>query len=89
MSEFEYLGLKSGIWQGVIHRDAQPGRLVLVHMGSRVAEARLAAEAPAAGASPPRSRPSGCRRARKASFCSRMGAPRASRPGPVPAAWPA
>ncbi|MCJ1903040.1 MULTISPECIES: hypothetical protein [Paracoccus] len=46
MSEFESLELKSGIWQGVIHRDAQPGRLVLVHMGSRVAEARLTAEAP-------------------------------------------
>ncbi|QRZ12289.1 hypothetical protein JWJ88_06545 [Paracoccus methylovorus] len=45
MSEFESLGLKSGIWEGVIHREAQPGRLVLVHMGSRLAEARATAEA--------------------------------------------
>lgn len=45
MNEFESLGLKSGIWQGVIHRDAPPGRLVLVHMGSRVAEARVTVEA--------------------------------------------
>ncbi|UFS65334.1 hypothetical protein LO749_01860 [Paracoccus denitrificans] len=41
MNEFESLGLKGGIWQGVLHRDAPPGRLVLVHMGSRLAEARV------------------------------------------------
>lgn len=40
MSEFESLGLKSGIWQGVLRREAAPSRLLLVHMGVRVAEAR-------------------------------------------------
>ena len=41
MDEFESLGLKSGIWQGVLRRDTAPGRLLLVHLGSRVAEARV------------------------------------------------
>ncbi|MEF9605250.1 hypothetical protein O4J55_24165 [Paracoccus sp. PXZ] len=44
MNDFESFGLKGGFWQGVLHRHAQPGRLVLVHMGSRVAEARVTAE---------------------------------------------
>ena len=39
MDAFESLGLRSGIWQGVLRRDTAPGRLMLVHMGSRVAEA--------------------------------------------------
>ncbi|MFT4013377.1 MAG: hypothetical protein QM682_08225 [Paracoccus sp. (in: a-proteobacteria)] len=43
--EFESLGLKSGIWQGVLRREVAPGRLLLVHLGSRVADARAAAQA--------------------------------------------
>ncbi|WP_199261016.1 hypothetical protein [Paracoccus binzhouensis] len=41
MSEFESLGLKGGIWHGLLHRATPPARLVLVHMGARVGEARL------------------------------------------------
>lgn len=44
MDEFESLGLKSGIWQGILRRDAPPARLLLVHLGSRVAEARATAQ---------------------------------------------
>lgn len=38
--DFESLGLKSGIWQGVLRRDTPPARLLLVHLGARVGEAR-------------------------------------------------
>lgn len=44
MSDFESLGLKSGIWQGILRRDTPPGRVLLVHMGSRVADARATAQ---------------------------------------------
>lgn len=44
MDDFETLGLKSGIWQGILTRSAPPGRLVLVHLGSGVAEARVTAQ---------------------------------------------
>lgn len=44
MKEFESLGLKSGIWQGILRREDAPGRLLLVHMGTRVAEARATAQ---------------------------------------------
>ncbi len=44
MSEFESLGLKGGIWQGVLRRETPPGRLLLVHMGEPVAEARAEPE---------------------------------------------
>ncbi len=44
MDQFETLGLKSGIWQGILRREVPPGRLLLVHMGSRVAEARATAQ---------------------------------------------
>lgn len=44
MSDFESFGLRSGIWQGVLRRDDAPGRLVLVHMGNRVAEGRATQE---------------------------------------------
>ncbi|MTH33021.1 hypothetical protein GL279_00210 [Paracoccus limosus] len=44
MDRFESLGLKSGIWQGVLHGDAAPGRLLLVHMGARVGDARATAQ---------------------------------------------
>ncbi|MFG6080729.1 hypothetical protein ACEUZ9_001335 [Paracoccus litorisediminis] len=41
MDRFESLGLKSGIWQGILRRDTAPVRLVLVHLGERVGEARV------------------------------------------------
>ena len=44
MSEFESLGLRGGIWQGVVQRAAPPGRLLLIHAGRRVAEARVTPE---------------------------------------------
>lgn len=44
MDQFESLGLKSGIWQGILRRDQAPGRLLLVHMGSRVGDARATAQ---------------------------------------------
>jgi hypothetical protein len=48
MDAFESLGLRSGIWQGILRRETPPARLVLVHNGNRVAEAR-AAEEPGGG----------------------------------------
>ncbi|SMO79437.1 hypothetical protein [Paracoccus laeviglucosivorans] len=45
MTEFESLGLKSGIWQGTLRRSTPPGRLILVHMGTRVTDARATAQA--------------------------------------------
>lgn len=44
MEMFESLGLKSGIWQGILRRDRAPGRLLLVHLGDRVAEAHATAQ---------------------------------------------
>lgn len=44
MDQFESLGLKSGIWQGVLRRDTPPARLLLVHMGARVGDARATAQ---------------------------------------------
>lgn len=44
MDQFESLGLKSGIWQGTLRRDTPPARLLVVHMGSRVGEARATAQ---------------------------------------------
>ena len=44
MSEFESLGLRGGIWQGIVRRATPPGRLLLVHAGRRVAEARVTPE---------------------------------------------
>lgn len=43
MAEFENLGLKSGIWSGLLRRDAAPERVGLVHRGEVVAEARITA----------------------------------------------
>lgn len=40
MREFENLGLKSGVWSGLIRASAEPERLVLIHHGEPVAEAR-------------------------------------------------
>ena len=44
MSEFESLGLRGGIWQGIVQRATPPGRLLLMHAGRRVAEARVTPE---------------------------------------------
>ncbi|WP_347266261.1 hypothetical protein [Paracoccus sp. (in: a-proteobacteria)] len=41
MSEFQSHGLKGGIWQAEIRRDAAPGRLLLLHLGARVGTARV------------------------------------------------
>lgn len=43
MSDFENLGLKAGIWSGLLHRSAAPQGAGLVHNGELVAEARIAA----------------------------------------------
>ena len=44
MNEFETLGLRGGIWQGILQRKTPPARLLLVHMGARIAEARATPE---------------------------------------------
>lgn len=44
MTNFESLGLKSGIWQGLLHRETAPTRLVLVHLGERLGDARVTAQ---------------------------------------------
>lgn len=44
MDEFESLGLKGGIWEGFLHRETPPGRLVLAHLGQRVGIARATAQ---------------------------------------------
>lgn len=44
MDQFESLGLKSGIWQGILRRDTPPLRLVLAHLGARVGEARATSQ---------------------------------------------
>ncbi|MDF3607704.1 hypothetical protein PE067_17100 [Paracoccus sp. DMF-8] len=43
---FEQIGLKGGIWQGVLHRDARPGRVILTHLGETVTEARVTEDGP-------------------------------------------
>lgn len=44
MEGFESLGLKGGIWEGFLHRQTPPGRLVLAHLGQRVGIARATAQ---------------------------------------------
>ena len=44
MNEFETLGLRGGIRQGILQRKTTPARLLLVHMGARIAEARATPE---------------------------------------------
>ena len=41
MAEFENLGLKAGVWSGLLHRAAAPEQVGLVHRGETVAEARV------------------------------------------------
>lgn len=43
MDEFESLGLKNGIWQGLLYRSTAPGRLLLVHGGNPVEAAQASA----------------------------------------------
>lgn len=43
---FEQIGLKGGLWQGIIARDSRPGRVILTHQGETVAEARVTEDAP-------------------------------------------
>lgn len=41
MANFENLGLKTGVWSGLLHRVAAPERVGLTHHGEVVAEARV------------------------------------------------
>lgn len=41
MNQFETLELKGGIWHGVLQSDTEPGRIILVHYGERIAQARV------------------------------------------------
>ncbi|WBU57125.1 hypothetical protein [Paracoccus sediminicola] len=43
MAEFESLGLKAGIWSGLLHRAAPPARVRLFHRGAPVAPAGITA----------------------------------------------
>ncbi len=43
MDRFESLGLKGGVWQGTIHREKAPGRVILTHLGEVVAEVEVTA----------------------------------------------
>lgn len=43
MSDFESLGVRAGIWSGLLRRDAAPGRVTLVHLGEAVAQGRISA----------------------------------------------
>lgn len=42
MAEFENIGLKAGVWSGLLHRSTAPDVIGLIHQGERVAEARVA-----------------------------------------------
>lgn len=44
MSDFETLGLKAGLWSGLLHRDEAPVRVMLVHMGRPVNEGTVRPE---------------------------------------------
>lgn len=41
MDRFESVGLKGGVWQGILHRERAPDRLILTHHGDTVAQARI------------------------------------------------
>lgn len=41
MSDFETLGLKAGIWSGLLKRAEAPARITLMHMGKPCGDARL------------------------------------------------
>ena len=44
MDRFESFGLKSGIWQGVIRREAMPARVIVTCLGEVMAEAQVSAD---------------------------------------------
>ena len=46
MSDFESFGLKAGVWAGLLHRPAAPKRVLLVHLATPVAEAKVRADQP-------------------------------------------
>ncbi len=46
MSDFDSLGLKAGIWAGVLHRPVAPRRVLLTHLAVPVAEASIRADQP-------------------------------------------
>lgn len=46
MSDFETLGLKSGIWSGLLHREKAPAHVVLLHAGDIVADADVTEDGP-------------------------------------------
>ena len=46
MADFESFGLKAGIWAGVLHRSDAPKRVLLIHLGAPVAEAKIRADKP-------------------------------------------
>lgn len=41
MADFDDLGLKAGIWSGLVHGGAAPTHVVLVHQGEVVSAARV------------------------------------------------
>ncbi|MDO5642487.1 MAG: hypothetical protein Q4G26_08915 [Paracoccus sp. (in: a-proteobacteria)] len=46
MSDFENLGVKSGVWSGLLRREAEPGPISLTHQGETLAEARVSQPEP-------------------------------------------
>lgn len=44
MADFESFGLKAGIWAGVLDRTEAPKRVLLIHLGTPVAEAKVRAD---------------------------------------------
>lgn len=89
MDQFESLGLKSGIWQGVLRREAPPGRLLLVHMGTRVGMPAPPRRTMAPGASLRRSRSRSYRMGCRPSCCWKIRAKAPSRRRPAPGICPA
>lgn len=41
MERFESVGFKGGVWQGILHRERAPDRVILTHHGETVAQARV------------------------------------------------
>ena len=46
MTDFESLGLKAGVWAGVLRRPAAPRRVLLTHLAVPVAEAKIRPDQP-------------------------------------------
>lgn len=43
MADFESLGVKAGVWSGLLNCDEKPGRVSLVHLGRVVAMGNISA----------------------------------------------